>query len=99
MTDSQVTASSNKMVDESSDSILAGEVSAEIIEIPAEITVGDLSRLMNVEAIEIIKQLMRTGHMLSINDAVRFVGPIAPATNLGRSENLEDIDLAIFADS
>ena len=72
MTDSQVTASSNKMVDESSDSILAGEVSAEIIEIPAEITVGDLSRLMNVEAIEIIKQLMRTGHMLSINDAVRF---------------------------
>ena len=83
MTDSQVTASSNKKVDESSDSILAGEVSAEIIEIPAEITVGDLSRLMNVEAIEIIKQLMRTGHMLSINDAVRFEIAATAAQALG----------------
>ncbi|CUV08934.1 hypothetical protein MGWOODY_Mmi1675 [hydrothermal vent metagenome] len=36
---------------------------------------------------------------LGLNEAVRFVGPNAPATNLGLSENNAAVDLAILAAS
>ena len=45
---------------------------APLIEIPAGVTVADLSRLMDVDPIETIKQLMRSGFMLSMNDEVEF---------------------------
>ena len=43
-----------------------------LIEIPTAVTVGDLSDLMNLDAIDIIKQLMRAGLMMTINEAVDF---------------------------
>ena len=45
---------------------------APLIEIPAGVTVADLSRLMDVPPIETIKQLMRSGFMLSMNDEIEF---------------------------
>ncbi len=45
---------------------------APLIEIPAGVTVADLSTLMDVDPIETIKQLMRSGFMLSMNDEVEF---------------------------
>ena len=40
------------------------------IEIPAAITVGDLSALIGTDAITVIKQLIRNGFMLTVNDVV-----------------------------
>ena len=41
-----------------------------VIELPASLTVHDLAALITVDPIEVIKQLMRNGLMLTINDAV-----------------------------
>ncbi len=50
----------------------AAAQAAPLIEIPAGVTVADLSSLMDVDPIETIKQLMRSGFMLSMNDEVEF---------------------------
>ena len=50
----------------------AAAQAAPLIEIPAGVTVADLSRLMDIDPIETIKQLMRSGFMLSMNDEVEF---------------------------
>ena len=50
----------------------AAAQAAPLIEIPAGDTVADLSSLMDVDPIETIKQLMRSGFMLSMNDEVEF---------------------------
>ena len=42
------------------------------ISLPEAITVGDLAALMRMGAIDVIKQLMRAGHMLAINDVIEF---------------------------
>ena len=42
------------------------------INLPEAITVGDLAALMRMGAIDVIKQLMRAGHMLAINDVIEF---------------------------
>ena len=42
------------------------------IEIPEAITVGDLAELMEIGAVEVIKELMRGGYMLTINDVVEY---------------------------
>ena len=54
-----------------------------IIEIPAVVTVGELSDLMDVDAVETIKQLMRAGFMLSMNDEVDFEHAAMVAQSLG----------------
>jgi len=46
--------------------------SGKIIEIPAALTVNGLALLMDVDPIEVIKQLMRLGHMLTINDVMEY---------------------------
>ena len=53
------------------DSRTAAQV-APLIEIPAGVTVADLSSLMDVDPVETIKQLMRSGFMLSMNDEIEF---------------------------
>ncbi len=50
----------------------AAEAPGRLIEIPAGVTVAELSGRMGVDAIETIKQLMRAGFMLSMNDEVDF---------------------------
>jgi len=42
------------------------------LEIPTVLMVHDLASLMGVDPIEVIKQLMRTGQMLTLNDPVEF---------------------------
>ena len=54
-----------------------------LIEIPSAITVGELSELLELEAIDIIKQLMRAGLMLTINEAVDFETAAMIAQSLG----------------
>jgi translation initiation factor IF-2 len=45
-------------------------VAAPSLEIPPALSVHDLASLMGVDPIEVIKQLMRNGHMFSINDVL-----------------------------
>jgi translation initiation factor IF-2 len=54
-----------------------------LIEIPPAITVGEMSDLLEVDAIDIIKQLMRAGLMLTINEAVDFETAAMIAQSLG----------------
>ena len=51
-----------------------GDTPAErpLVEIPPAVTVGELSQIIDVEPIEVIKQLMRAGLMLTINEVVEF---------------------------
>ena len=42
----------------------------EVLEVPAALTIHDLATLMEVDPIEVIKQLMRLGQMLTINDVL-----------------------------
>ena len=58
------------------------------LEIPAAMTVHDLASLMGVDPVEVVKKLMRHGHMFTINDVVErdtasliansFGFPVAP---------------------
>ena len=48
------------------------EAPARVLEIPAALTVGELSSLIGADPIGVIKQMMRTGLMLTINDVVEF---------------------------
>ena len=56
---------------------------APLIEIPAGVTVADLSELMDVDPIETIKQLMRSGFMLSMNDEIEFETAAMVAQSFG----------------
>ena len=57
------------------------EYEIEPLEVPAAIAVHDLAELMMTTPVEVIKELMRGGHMFSINDVVErdIVSTIAPA--------------------
>ncbi len=54
-----------------------------LIEIPIAVTVGELSDLMDLDAIDIIKQLMRAGFMMTINEPVDFETAAMIAQSLG----------------
>ena len=43
-----------------------------VLDIPSAISVADLSDMMGVDPIDVIKQLMRFGYMISINEVVEF---------------------------
>lgn len=43
-----------------------------VLDIPSAISVADLSEMMGVDPIDVIKQLMRFGYMISINEVVEF---------------------------
>ena len=51
------------------------------LEVPSALTVHDLATLMNVAPVEVIKELMRNGYMLTVNEAVEhdIAAPIARA--------------------
>ena len=42
----------------------------QLLELPPAITVADLATLMDVGAVEVIKELMRGGYMLTVNDVI-----------------------------
>jgi len=53
------------------------------LEIPPTVTVGKLSSLMDVAPIDVIKQLMRAGLMLTVNEVVAFETAAMIAQSLG----------------
>ena len=56
---------------------------APLVEIPAGVSVAELSSLMDVDPVETIKQLMRSGFMLSMNDEVEFETAAMVAQSFG----------------
>lgn len=54
-----------------------------LIELPPAITVGELSEMLELDPIDIIKQLIRAGLMLTINEAVDFETAAMIAQSLG----------------
>ena len=48
----------------------ATAAAAPVLEIPAALMINELASLMEVDSIEVIKQLMRRGYMLTINDVI-----------------------------
>ena len=55
------------------------------LEIPAALTVSDLAALMGVGPVEVIKEFMRNGYMLTINEVVEhsIAGIVTPAFGFG----------------
>jgi translation initiation factor IF-2 len=55
------------------------QIEGDILEIPSEITLSDLANLMDVNPVELIKEFMRNGFMLAINDVIEFdvASPVA----------------------
>jgi len=45
---------------------------SKVIEIPSSLTVGDLANKLNLDSVDVIKQLMRAGYMLSINQKLEY---------------------------
>ena len=43
-----------------------------VLDLPSAISVADLADMMGVDPIDVIKQLMRFGYMISINEVVEF---------------------------
>jgi translation initiation factor IF-2 len=52
--------------------VAAPGTAAPVLDIPDAISVGDLAALMHVTAVDVIKQLMRRGHMYAINEVIDF---------------------------
>jgi len=61
----------------------APDADAKTIEIPSTLIVKQLADLLNVSAIDIIKQLMRNGIMANINQAIDYESAAEVATALG----------------
>ncbi len=57
----------------------------EPLDIPAAITVADLASVMEVGAVEVIKELMRNGYMFTINDVIEHdvASLVAPGFGFG----------------
>ncbi len=60
-----------------------------MIELPATITVKELSDLLKVSAVDVIKQLMRIGIMANINQAVNFESAASVTANFGYEARLQ----------
>ncbi len=61
----------------------SAEPKANLIEIPHSVAVRQLADLLQVSAIDVIKQLMRNGIFANINQVVDYETAAAVATNLG----------------
>jgi translation initiation factor IF-2 len=57
----------------------------EPLDIPAAITVADLASVMEIGAVEVIKELMRNGYMFTINDVIEhdLASLVAPGFGFG----------------
>ena len=67
---------------ESSGEEVSGSSSAQLIEIPHTLSVRQLADLLQVSAIDVIKQLMRNGIMANINQVIGYEAAAAVAVNL-----------------
>jgi len=62
-----------------------------VIEIPGTIGVKQLADLLQVSAIDVIKQLMRSGIMANINQAINYESAAAVVTGLGYEAHLKPL--------
>ena len=61
----------------------SGEPETQLIEIPQSIAVRRLAELLQVSAVDVIKQLMRNGVFANINQVIDYETAAAVAVNLG----------------
>ena len=61
----------------------AAEQELQTLEVPAALTVHDLAELMGVSPIEVIKELMRDGYMLTINEVIEHDVAAGVASEFG----------------
>jgi translation initiation factor IF-2 len=61
----------------------SGEPEAKLIEIPHSVAVRHLAELLEVSAVDVIKQLMRNGIFANINQVIDYETAAAVAANLG----------------
>jgi translation initiation factor IF-2 len=61
----------------------SSEPEAKLVEIPHSIAVRNLAELLNISAVDVIKQLMRNGVFANINQVIDYDTAAAVATNLG----------------
>ena len=52
--------------------MVEGKSESNKIELPGNLTVGDLATKLNLDSVDVIKQLMRAGYMLSINQKIEY---------------------------
>ncbi len=67
----------------------SSSVKARLIEIPDTLSVKQLADLLQVSAIDVIKQLMRNGIMANINQAIDYESAAAVVTGLGYEAHLK----------
>ena len=61
-----------------------------VVKIPLQLTVGDLSKRLELSAIEVIKKLMENGIMASINEIIDYETAILIAQELGFETETEE---------
>jgi translation initiation factor IF-2 len=69
----------------------SGETKANLIEIPQSIAVRQLAELLQVSAVDIIKQLMRSGIFANINQVIEYEAAAAAAAALGYEAQLKPL--------
>jgi translation initiation factor IF-2 len=78
---------SNQLADEKSGNETAGQ--KPIVEFPPALSVRELSELLKVSPVDVIKRLIRTGIMANINQVIDFKTAAAIATDLGFEARLK----------
>lgn len=63
-----------------------------VLDIPPTISVGDLADLMGADPVDVIKQLMRFGYMISINEVVEFEVASGIAQSFGFPVKAPDVE-------
>ncbi|MDD4876849.1 MAG: translation initiation factor IF-2 N-terminal domain-containing protein, partial [Dehalococcoidales bacterium] len=80
----QVGTAKPEIVNNSSESLNTNSV-----EIPRVLSVRELADLLQISAIDIIKQMMRNGIMANINQVIDYETAAAVATNIGYEVHLQ----------
>ena len=87
MVSSENKKDTNQITDEKSGNEVPGQ-KATVIEFPQALSVRELSDLLKVSPVDIIKRLIRTGIMANINQVIDFKTASAIATDLGFEAHL-----------
>ena len=87
MVSSDKNKDSNQLADEKSGNETAGQ--KPIVEFPPALSVRELSELLKVSPVDVIKRLIRTGIMANINQVIDFKTAAAIATDLGFEARLK----------
>ena len=68
-----------------------------LLDLPKQLTAGDLSEIMDISPAEVIKELMRHGVMANINEIVEFESAVLVAHEFGfKVLNIDKIVIIFF---